>query len=290
MHAPGSAWLELGWRHSRASSVYTERGRRVDFVHPSVMGDALGELFDEGLFVSDELAAYAEVGIAPGLEVYGRLPLRQVRTEWTISETPEITQLNRGAGDALLGLRAGGTLGRVALSGRAHVLGPLYDNSPSTLSRGAGNSDFYDDLPPLGQGTIDVEVGAAAGVGFGVGWAQVDQALRVRNREYSTLVPGSLQVGAKPIPHLGLFTEAGWQLSLDDGRQPTFYLSEWSKSPLVIDRQHQLSVGGGAFAQPLAHLESAVKGLGLSVRYDAVVMGRRAAAVRGLSTSVFWSL
>lgn len=290
VHDPGSAWLQIGWRHTSASKVFTGSGTKVPMVSPKVAGRQLGALFESGNFTGDELAMYAEVGVVKGLEVYGRLPVRWGRTTWDLPGPTELRQQNVGLGDALVGARAGGTRGPVAMSLRAQVGMPLYDNRPAALNRGAGNSDFYDDRPPLGQGTIDVDLGGGVGVGFGRGWAQLDQTVQLRNRGYSTAFPGTAQLGLRAAPWLAGFGELGWRLTAADGHQPTFFLDQWSKSPLVIDRQHQLAVGGGVIVQPLANREGLEKGLGVSARYDSIVVGRRAAAVRGLGVSLVWSL
>jgi hypothetical protein len=126
------------------------------------------------------------------------------------------------------------------VSGGAIVRAPLYDNAPAALRMEAGDSDLTDDRVPLGQGTYEAEVTGGVGRGFGHGWTLIEAGLRARNRHYSLVVPGRVQLG---ISGAGVSTWLGadWAISLGNGDAPDFFRDRWGKGPLVIDNQRYVA-------------------------------------------------
>jgi hypothetical protein len=197
--------------------------------------------------VSD-LVTYGEVGLGHGFELVGTVPLRIATNRWEFAQgqSPDIRHEHVGLGDAGLGARFGTVVRSSAVSVLAAVRLPLYDNAPEVLRTQAGNSDFYDDRVPLGNGTIDFDLSAGAGTSWAWGWALVEAGGRIRNRQYSAALPGRLQVGVRPDPKVGVWLGAEGVQSLGNGEAPDFYVDPWDKGPTIVDNQSFVSATGGA--------------------------------------------
>ena len=293
VHEPGSAWVETSYRYTVADKMYDRQGTRLPRVDAAFTGPTLSRVFDHARYVGHEASLYAEIGFLPHLEVVGRLPWRTIQSEWSWRKGTEapLIQANQGFGDAMLGLRGGTLLDQVAIAAHGTVSGPLYDNRWYALGRGPGDGDFVNDRPPLGQGTVDTELGLAVGSSVGPVWFQGEVGTRFRDRGYATILPGRLQVGIRPIPEIAGFSEASGQTTVGESSQPSFFIDRWDKSPLVNDRQHWVVGSAGLLVQPLARaVDAPLNGLGLAVRYDATLHGVRTAALRSLGGSLIWSL
>lgn len=244
---PGSAWFQGSFSATTGARVFDAQGQLLPATDDVFMG-SVAPLFETGRYTGLEGSVYTELGVIRGLEVVAALPVRRVamRWQWREGTEPPVVHTNTGLGDTTLGARVGGTVGGVALSLYAGTRLPLYDNSPETLNLEAGNSDFYDNVVPLGQGTIDGEALVGVGTGIGVldGWALLEAGGRVRDRGFSTALPGRLQVGIKPggvATWLGLDGVA----SLGDGDAPDHFVDPWGKGPLVPDHQSWLAANVG---------------------------------------------
>lgn len=235
---PGASWLQVSASAQTSTRLFDEAGAARPQASEPFLGSLAG-LFSEGRLLGVEAGLYAEVGVARGLELIGALPVRAVSNRWSFARGPseDLVQDNLGFGDATLGGRAGGPVGRFALSGHATVRLPLYDNGPDRLNLEAGNADFYDDRVPLGPGTIDLDLGGGAGTGLGLadGWTLVEAGVRLRDRGYSTALPGRLQAGVHPAPPVATWLELDGLVSLGDGEAPDFFRDPWGKGPVVID-------------------------------------------------------
>lgn len=291
VRAPGESYVQIAVSHSEASTSFDPSGARLDLAHRRFLGERLSSVFADGHFASTELGAYVEYGLIAHVEVFGSLPVRVAssRWQWALGDNPDVVLGNVGLGDAQLGLRSGTTVGPVALSIAAAGRAPLYNNAPDALNQGPGNSDFYDDRIPLGEGTIDLDLTGGVGVSFGEGWAQVETGVRLRNRQYSTMLPGRAQLGLQPIRAFGLTLDGEWLVTLHDGAAPDFYIDRWGKSPTILDGQQHVKVGGGVFVRPLGRArDEALRELGLGLRGATMPWGRRTAAATSLTLAVFW--
>ena len=203
--------------------------------------------------------------------------------KWTFAQgqAPPIQQKNAGFGDAMVGLRGGYTGGAFAGSLGTSVTLPLYNNDPEVLNMGTGNSDFYDDIVPLGQGTIDVHIDLALGVSLHPVpmWLALNSGVRVRNRQYATVLPGAFQVGYKPVEEVALMLNTEWSAALKNGEQPKFYFDEYGKGPTIIDGQSSVKLG-------LAGMVDVWKTLAVEASVSAPVVGQRTAAGIGVGVGV----
>ncbi len=272
----GGLYTRIGYDYYRASGAFDAEGQRADMSDERFLSH-LGGVFESGTFSSHTASLYAEVGIGFHLEVFGSLPVSYASNRWdfALGESEDIVQANAGFGDATAGLRVGGKVNSLAGSLSLAIRAPLYDNHPEVLNQETGNTDFYDDKVPLGQGTIDVDLAAAGGSGWNLngvnGWASLEQTVRFRNRDYATAFPGMAQVGVKPVEPLALMLNVLWQLTADNGEQPDFYFDDYGKGPTIIDRQHYLKVGVQA-------MFDVREGLALEAGAGATVLGARTAA------------
>ena len=174
----------------------------------------------------------------------------------------------------LLGARGGYQLGLVALSLSLQVRLPLYNNEPEVLLTEAGNSDFFDDKPVLGQGTIDVAAILAAGMPTAKlfpGWVSAEFGSQFRDRGYSTQLLGLVEVGVQPLPSLAVIFRADGVAALNDGDAPRFYYDEFGKGPTVIDGQRWLTLG-------LSAIVDVLEGLAVEAGVSQIVWGQRIAA------------
>lgn len=249
---PGAGWAQVAVVHQQAERIYLPPGGAdaVPLTDEALLGTT-AELFEGARFAATDLVAYGELGLGHGLEVYGSLPVRYAQTRFVLArgDYPPILSPNAGLGDAGLGLRLGRTWGGLAASARLGATLPLYDNRPAALNVEAGNADIEDDHVPLGQGSVDVEVGGGVGYGFGRGWVLAEVAARFRTAGFSTAIPARLQVGANPSASVSLWVGAALVPSLGDGAAPDDYRDVWGKGPLVVDHQSSLTVEVGGIGQ-----------------------------------------
>jgi hypothetical protein len=206
-----------------------------------------GELFDEAQTAITDMTLYGEIGLGHGFELDAALPVRYGvnRYGFAVGESPDVRHSHAGLGDLMLAARFGTVRGRWAASVLAGVRLPLYDNAPEVLLIQPGNSDFYDDKLPLGDGTIDLDLSVGGGTSWAWGWALLEAGGRVRNRLYSAALPGRIQLGVKPYEPLSVWASADAKLSLGNGDAPVFYLDEWNKGPSVVDNQSVLGASAG---------------------------------------------
>jgi hypothetical protein len=273
VHDPGRFYARAGYDRFQATQSFDEQGERAPNDDERFL-QRLDGVFSKGTYTGQTLSAYAELGIAPHLEVFGSLPyaLAQNRWTWAQGDEPDVVQDNAGFGDALGGLRAGLTKGPYAASLSASVRGPLYDNAPELLGTETGNTDFTDDKVPLGQGTIDVDALAAGGVSLPFpGWASLETGVRLRDRGYATGLPGAVQVGWKPAGRIATWANASWLWTFGGGDQPDFHYDDYGKGPTIIDGQRWLKAGVGGMFDVWHHLA-------LEVGAGDVVLGRNTAA------------
>ncbi|MEZ4235488.1 MAG: hypothetical protein R3F59_04860 [Myxococcota bacterium] len=241
----GDAYVQAGLSHAWADRMYLAGGRAVPQANPALLGQ-LAPLFDRAAFSTTDLSAYGELGLGHGLELSAAVPLRYAERRWSFaSDWPDLRNHGVGLGDLAVGLRLGKVAGGWAGSGGLVARAPLYDNSPEALRVEAGNSDLADDRVPLGQGTYELEATAGGGRGFGKGWALVEAGLRARNRHFSLVVPGRVQVGVKPVAPVAAWVGADWAVSLGNGEAPDVFRDRWGKGPLVVDDQRSLAVSLG---------------------------------------------
>ena len=272
----GGLYSRVGYDYYRATSAFDAEGQRAPMADERFLSH-LGGVFDAGTFSSHTASLYAEVGLGWHLEAFGSIPVSRAANRWEFAqgESEDIVQSNLGAGDVMGGLRVGGTVEGYAGSLSAAVRAPLYDNHPDVLNQETGNTDFYDDKVPLGQGTIDVDLIAAGGTGWSLkginGWASLEQTVRLRNRDYATAFPGMAQVGVKPLDPLAVMLNLMWQVTADNGEQPDFYFDAYGKGPTIIDRQHYLKVA-------LQGMYDVREGLALEAGGGATLLGARTAA------------
>lgn len=287
----GEAYVQLGYGLSTSSHTFDEGGVALPMASPHFLGDA-APLFAEGRFTGHEANVYAEVGVARDLEVFGALPVRASATTWTwdVPGNDALHHHNLGLGDATAGVRYGRVLSGAAWSTSAALRLPLYDNHPATLNQGAGNSDFADDRPPLGQGTAELDVGGAAGVSLGGrGWALAEAGLRLRDRGYAAQLPARAQVGWSPLPELSPLVDVDALWTLGTGSVPTTWRDPFEKGPVVVDGVRRLTLGGGLLVRPWAgHDDARRRGLAAIARATAVVSGARTARAAGASIAISW--
>ncbi len=272
----GHLYTRVGYDHYRASQAFDAEGQRAPMSDERFLSH-LGGVFDSGTFASHTASFYGDVGLGWHLEAFGSIPVSRVSNTWSFAQgdSADIVQTNAGFGDVVGGLRVGGTWQGWAGSLGVSVRAPLYDNHPDVLNQESGNTDFYDDKVPMGQGTTDVDLTAAGGSGWSLGsvngWASLEQSVRFRDRDYATAFPGMLQVGVKPIEPLAVMANAFWQLTANNGEQPDFYFDQYGKGPSIIDRQHYLKLG-------LAAMFDVREGLALEAAAGLTALGARTAA------------
>jgi hypothetical protein len=287
---PGSAWVQLGGSYSASDQLFLPDGSRVALASEPIVGPLSG-VFDHGATHVVEIAAYAEVGVRPGVELFGTLPVRDVTTRWSFArgQAEDLALRNTGFGDVALGIRAGGAIGGpVVASGAASIRAPAYDNAPARLGREAGNADLYDDRPPLGPGTVDLELLGALGVGGSVGWVQVEAGVRLRDCAYAPAIPGRLQAGWRTHRSFAVFAELEGLATLPGGRQARFFRDAYGKSPLVPDGAQRLAPGIGLHLTPFP--EGALAPAGLLVRGSTVAVGALTSADDRIAAAFTWEV
>ncbi len=286
----GDGYGQVGWSTNWADHWYSPSGEALPMAGPVVLGD-LAPLFDEVRFVGHELAAYGEVGVGRGFEVFGSLPVRGVATHWTWAGDvqPPFALTGVGLGDAVAGTRFGQVGARGAWSTVASLRVPLYDNSPVALGMEAGNSDLLDDRVPLGQGTIEIDVGVAGGLSLGrAGWMLSEVGLRLRDRGYAPQLPARAQVGLTPAPWAGVTLDVDGLATVGTGDQPTELRDIYGKGPLFVDGAARLGVFGGVFLKPFTGRDDRWRTAGLRIGGGGLVAGAATAASAGVSASIFW--
>lgn len=277
VRAPGHGYAQLSVGHTHASHRLTGSGQRLPMTDPAFVPSNFEEVFSDARFSQVEAAVYAEVGLAPELELFGALPLRWVRSRWDFAlGSDALVQRHAGTGDASVGSRWGRRAGPVVVAAAAAVRLPLYDNAPEVLGIEAGNADLYDDRPPLGPGTVELDLTAALGASSAQGWGQLEAGVRLRDRRFGAQIPARLQVGGRPVGWLAGFAELDLLWAPFDGEAPDDYLDAYGKGPQALDRQAHARPGLGVLLQPTRSSEPGP--LGLLARVDAVVSGRRTAA------------
>jgi hypothetical protein len=281
VHRPGTGYAQVGFVHQQSSRVFLADTTLVPQTDEALIGH-LSPLFGEARYSADDVSLYLELGVLPGLEIMGSLPHRSARNRWTFAEGDygDIVHRNRGFSDPMLGLRAGGILRGVALSGFVAGRAPLYDNSPEALNMEVGNADFEDDLVPLGRGTMELDVGGGAGVGNELGWTLLDVGLRLRDRHYSSSLPLRLQVGAKPLSRLSAWLSLDAEVSLADGSAPDDFLGQYGKGPLVVDAQSLLQGSLGASVDLVA-------GVGVRASVHRTLTGARFPQLTTISAGIY---
>jgi hypothetical protein len=243
----GAGYVQASVGHARAEQMYLADGSLVPQTDPALLGH-LAPLFDETGFALSDVALYGEYGLGRGIEVSGSVPVRAASRRYSFASGswPDVVNRNVGLGDLALGARLGLVRSGWAVSGGLVARAPLYDNAPATLNVEAGNSDLEDDRVPLGQGTYELEAIGGFGRGFGRGWALVEVGARIRNRQYSAITPGRIQVGLTPVPGVSAWVGADWAVSLGNGEAPDLFRDRWGKGPLVVDHQRYVAGSVGA--------------------------------------------
>ncbi len=283
---PGSAWVQLAWRHDSSVATFDEQGVALPLASPSFLGDTLAQRIEDGRYDSDTASVYGEVGLLPYLTAVGSLPVRVARSSWTLTPSSPLSPVrhpNAGLGDLEVGARTSAPLGPINGGLTALLRVPLYDNSPRVLRQQAGNSNFFDDRVPLGPGTIDLDLLAAAGTGVAWGWAQIEAGVRVRDRQYSTVPVGHIELGGRPWDWIAGVLRLAGQTHLADGDQPAFFSDSVGRGPLIVDRARSLTVSGGALVRP-----SLDHPWGGALDLSHVVAGQRAGRVTSVQLAVTW--
>lgn len=237
---PHNGYAQISYTHQQSDTLFLEDGRaapQTELLHE------ISPLFSRGRYSGNEASVYLEYGVLPHLELVASLPYRALRNRWTFSGGPleDILHENSGFGDVSAGLRAGDVGGGYAFSGYVIGRAPLYDNSPEVLRMEAGNADLWDDRVPLGQGTMELDLGLSGGLGTSRFWALAEAGLRVRDRQYSSALPSRLQLGMRPVERLALWTGIDGTLPLTNGKAPDTFTVAYGKGPLVVDRQSFLT-------------------------------------------------
>ncbi|MBX2801985.1 MAG: hypothetical protein KTR31_30170 [Myxococcales bacterium] len=282
---PGHGYTNVAVGISTARHRFTEDGRRLPMDDDHFVPANFEATFDDASTQQLDVALYAEVGVLPELEVFGSLPVRRSVARWPFAASDDVLTLaNTGLGDATLGVRWGRPVGSAVTALAAAVRLPLYDNALEALGLEPGNADLYDDQPPLGAGTVDVDLLASVGGGFARGWLQAEAGVRLRNRRFGAQVPVRVQGGLRPAPALAVFAELEALAALIDGQAPDDYLDAYNKGPLALDRQSHLRPGVGLLVEPWASSEGAQPGALL--RVDRVLSGRRTAATTTVTAGV----
>ena len=158
------------WIHERGASyakLSEQRFATTGFVAPD------GTRQDSSQYIGWMSAVYAEAGLGRGVQVMASVPYVHSRTE-----VAGAAFVNRGLGDANVGVSWGTTLGLpVALTLRSKL--PLYDNAHLGVFGPAGGR-----FPALGDGQVDVDALVSVGTGIAAGsvrgWWLADVGLRHR--------------------------------------------------------------------------------------------------------------
>ncbi|HHO54632.1 MAG TPA: hypothetical protein ENK18_28090 [Deltaproteobacteria bacterium] len=286
VRAPGHGYVQLSLGHTRADHRLTESGQRLPMTDPAFVPSNFEDVFEDAGFSQVEAALYAELGLVPGLELFGSLPHRWVRSRWELAlGSDRIVQRHAGLGDAVVGGRWGRAVGPTVAALAAGVRLPLYDNAPEILGIEAGNADPYDDRPPLGPGTVDLDLSSAIGVSGANAWGQLEAGVRLHDRQLGAQLPVRLQAGGRPVPWLAGFADLELLWAIADGQAPDSYLDAYGKGPLVLDRQSSVRPGLGALLQPIQGEDPGP--VGLLTRIDAVLAGRRVAATTSWTGALF---
>lgn len=281
---PGHGYVQLGAAGSLTTHRFTEDGRRLRLIDPHFVPDNFEQVFDGASSWQVESQVYAELGVLPGVELVGAIPVRHAVARWAFAIGSDVLVLrNTAFGDAQAGVRVGGRRGDAVGALAAILRFPLYDNRPERLGNEAGNADIYDDRPPVGPGTVDLDLTASVGTSGARWWAQGEAGVRLRDRQFGILVPLRAQAGARLVPTVAGFVELEAVLPLTDGAAPNDYLDDYNKGPLALDRQSYLRPGLGALWEPTVEQEGSIPGL--LVRVDSIVLGRRTSATTTVSAS-----
>lgn len=259
VRAPGESYTKLGWSWFTADR----------FVAPG------GAVLDDTRYDGHSAVLYAELGLVP--HVHGLVTLPAVGSRNTQGE---VVWINRGLGDAQVGLVVGDTLGAVPVSLTLRGRLPLYDND-RLRAFGAEGARF----PALGDGQVDLDAVAATGTGLAWGrfrgWTSAELGWRHRTEWWlgdrgdpdRALADGLIwaaQVGWAPAPG---GQERGWLVLGADGVTST-----------VDDRQTrrlaQLSAGLGLRLW---------RGLALELGAGQVVWAEAAAPGRSLQAGASWT-
>ncbi len=289
----GDAYAQVSYGFTSATATFDEAGTPLPMSSPHYLGD-IAPLFTSGRFVGHEVTLYGEFGVGRNVEMFGSLPVRAPTVTWTwaVPDNDDVVQTNFGLGDAVIGVRYGQVTGAFAWSTYGSVRLPLYDNNPFVLRQEPGNSDFIDDRVSLGQGTVELDVGASAGASLGGrGWVLGEAGLRLRDRGYAVQLPARAQVGWTPVPEFGPLVDVEGLWTIGQGTQPTTWRDAYDKGPLVVDGVSRVTLTGGLLARPwtaTAPKGDIRRGLGVIAKASAVVDGARTAQAVAGSVAISW--
>ena len=277
---PGHGYVQLAGAYTVAVSRFTEEGRRLPMVDPHFVPENFEQVFASGRTTQIEASVYAELGVVPGLELVGQLPLRRVVADWAFAQGGETVQLaNLALGDAVVGARYGRLVPRGTVSAAVLLRAPLYDNAPERLGIEAGNTDLYDDRPPVGAGAVELDLVVAGGTSGSAGWAQAELGLRLRDRQLGAQLPARVQAGARFGRAFACFAELEALVTVADGKAPNEYLDAFTKGPIALDRAAWLRPAIGLLIEPFSSAEATRSGMpGLIVRAGTILLGRRTSA------------
>lgn len=279
----GQAYAQAAFVHAESGTMFLADGTPVAQTDPELLGE-LAPLFGDGRYASNDLSLYAEYGLGHGFELDASLPLRYVTNRWSLAQGtyPDIVQQNLGLGDLTVAARLGTVTSGWALSAAVVGRAPVYSNAPRTLRVQAGNSDFEDDRVPLGPGTFDLGLDGGIGWGSSHVWALIEGGITARNRSFSAVVPGRVQLGVKPIDEVAIWLGADGSLSLGNGAAPDFFRDAWGKGPIAIDNQRFVTASAGALVE--------IKdGIGVIAGFTQVLAGARFPRTSSGMLGVTWS-
>ena len=282
VHDNGEGYGQLTYAYQRSARMFLPDGRLVEQTDEALLGH-IAPLLSAGRYAAHDVTMYTEIGLGRGFEAMASLPMRHVENRFTLARGayPPIRHANLGLGDLSVGGRYGTGGGPTVASTYANVRIPLYDNRPEALGIEAGNSDFEDDRVPLGQGTVDLDVGGSVGTGGSAGWALAEAGIRVRSQGYSTAVPVRTQLGIQPLDRWSAWAGADLTMALGDGSAPDAFRDPWGKGPIVIDNQSALNLSVGTAVQ-------LVGGLGLTAEARRTVWGVRFPELTTIAAGVSW--
>lgn len=259
VRAAGESYTKLGWSWFTADS----------FVAPG------GVVIEDTRYDGHTGSLYGELGLGADLHAVVFLPFVGSR-----NTLDDVAYINRGFGDAQVGLVAGHSVGPVPVSLTVRGKLPLYDNGV-LLQYGAAGQGF----PALGDGQVDLDAVASVGSGISLGpvrgWAMGELGYRHRtewwlgdrsrpDRELADGLLWTVQLGWSPI--LGTW-EAGWLFVQADG------VTAFTDDQLT---RRLAQVGGGLGLRVW-------EGLAVELGVSRVVWAEAAAPGRSLSAGASWT-
>ncbi|MBK7974247.1 MAG: hypothetical protein IPK07_13525 [Deltaproteobacteria bacterium] len=271
----GHLYLKTYYAASAGDSGFDRSGNEVSLTSTAFLDSVTSAFASDGDYQDTSFGIYAQVGLLPDLDLIVATEWKEIEKSFALGAlgfSLPVEQSSSGFTDVNAGLAYQVLADPLPVSVRAIARIPTYETGVKALRLETINS--ADDEIALGNGTVDLLLGAAVSSGPLVSWMFVDLSASyaladLEQREFSDRIEWEAKVGTSRWG-FGVAAPVAGIDSLRNGSAPSTITQDLlfldpANRVTVLNDQESLNVGG--------QLWYAWEGLGIQLGYATMVAG-----------------